>query len=174
MIVLNQRSFKMYCSNCGFENEDTALSCIKCDRNLSSVSSHGGEQLPYVGFWKRFIAIGIDTIVLNVLGLIFVIAVVILEVFTSLSFSEMTISLFIIFIGFLYFAGFESSTSQATPGKQAIGVKVTDLEGNRISFLRAAFRHILKIVTALMLGLGYLAIAFSRKKQGLYEWLLEH
>nr|WP_319506120.1 RDD family protein [uncultured Methanolobus sp.] len=150
-------------------NEDTAFSCSKCDTNLSSIPLQGIGQSPYVGFWKRFTAAGIDTIILNVLAFVIGISVVILDIFLSFSPSELTLDLFLLFIVFLYYIGFESSEKQATPGKQVVGIKVTDIRGNRISFGRAFFRYVIKFVTALMLGIGYLAIIFSKKKQGLYD-----
>jgi uncharacterized RDD family membrane protein YckC len=69
----------------------------------------------------------------------------------------------------LYFGYFESSKKQATLGKQALGIKVTDLEGNRISFGKAVARYVLKIITSLVLAIGFIAIAFTEKKQGLYD-----
>ena len=76
-------------------------------------------------------------------------------------------------IGWLYFAVMESSTSQGTVGKMALGIKVTDTEGNKISFLRATGRHFGKIISSIILGIGYIMIAFTQKKQGLHDMLAE-
>jgi len=69
----------------------------------------------------------------------------------------------------LYWGLFESSPLQATPGKMVLRIKVTDIEGNRISFWRAVGRYFSKIVSGLILGIGYLMIAFTEKKQGLHD-----
>ena len=159
----------MYCPNCGNFNEDTAVSCSVCNTDLSSIPLQGTRKSPYVGFWNRFYAAFIDGIIANILGFILGIGLVILGIFIPWFVSDVAIISFSILVVLLYRAGFESSKYQATIGKLVIGIKVTDLEGNRISFGRAAFRHIIKVVTAIMLGIGYLAIIFSKKKQGLYD-----
>jgi uncharacterized RDD family membrane protein YckC len=50
-------------------------------------------------------------------------------------------------INWLYDALMESSSKQGTLGKMAVGIKVTDLNGNRISFGRATGRHFAKWVS---------------------------
>ncbi|ETA68013.1 RDD family protein [Methanolobus sp. WCC1] len=158
----------MYCPKCGNFNEDTAVSCSECNANLSSINSPNNGQLPYAGFWIRFAARFIDGVFLYIFGLIIgVIAGVLFQ--GSLVF----ILLSSIIVGISYFAGFESSEKQATIGKQVVGIKVIDYEGNRISFGKAVVRSIVKDVTALMLGIGYIAIPFSEKKQGLYDMAAE-
>jgi uncharacterized RDD family membrane protein YckC len=150
-------------------NEDAASSCSKCDTSLSSIYLQDIEQSPYVGFWNRFYAAFIDGIALQILSFAIGIGVGILGIFIPWLLSDFILILLGLSAVVLYYAGFESSTYQATIGKQVIGIKVVDLEGNRISFGKAFFRYVIKIVTALMLGIGYLAIIFSKKKQGLHD-----
>jgi uncharacterized RDD family membrane protein YckC len=69
----------------------------------------------------------------------------------------------------LYFAGFESSRFQATPGKQWIGLMVTDIAGQRLSFGRATVRHFGKVVSAGLLGLGFAMAAWTAQKQALHD-----
>ena len=71
--------------------------------------------------------------------------------------------------GWLYLALSESSTKQATLGKMAMGIKVTDLHGDRISLGRASGRCLAKIVSTVIVLIGYLMIAFTRRKQGLHD-----
>ena len=52
-------------------------------------------------------------------------------------------------IGWLYFALCESSAWQATLGKLALGIRVTDLQGQRISFPRALGRYVAKLLSAM-------------------------
>lgn len=69
----------------------------------------------------------------------------------------------------IYFAAFESSESQATPGKKALGIKVTDLNGKKISFGRASGRFFAKYLSAALLCVGFIMIAFTKRKQGLHD-----
>jgi uncharacterized RDD family membrane protein YckC len=64
-----------------------------------------------------------------------------------------------------------SSDRQATVGKIAVGLKVTDLYGQRISFARATGRHFAKILSAMVLFIGYIMVAFTERKQGLHDIL---
>ena len=59
-------------------------------------------------------------------------------------------------IGWLYFSLMESSTTQGTLGKMALGLKVTDLTGHRLSFGRATGRYFGKFISVLILDIGFL------------------
>ena len=74
-------------------------------------------------------------------------------------------------LGVAYFAGLESSAWQATLGKKALGLIVTDTGGNRVSFLRAVGRYFAKIISGIILFIGYIMVAFTEKKQGLHDKL---
>jgi uncharacterized RDD family membrane protein YckC len=75
----------------------------------------------------------------------------------------------LIVIPWVYFAGFESSRSQATPGKLLMRIVVTDLEGNKPSFARVTLRHFAKIISTLVIFLGFLMIGLTEKRQGLHD-----
>lgn len=72
-------------------------------------------------------------------------------------------------IGLLYFALMESSSNQGTLGKMALSLKVVDYQGKRISFGRAIGRYFSKILSALIIYIGYFMIGFTEKKQGLHD-----
>ncbi|MGB7789460.1 RDD family protein [Methanoregula sp.] len=76
--------------------------------------------------------------------------------------------LFIV-VPWLYFAGFESSRSQATPGKVLMSLVVTDLEGNKPSFARTTLRFFGKYISTLIIFIGFLMIGFTKKHQGLHD-----
>jgi len=76
-----------------------------------------------------------------------------------------------IVIGWLYYALMESSVRQATLGKMALGLMVTDLNGQKISFDRATGRHFAKIISALILFIGFLMAGFTRRKQALHDMI---
>lgn len=72
-------------------------------------------------------------------------------------------------LAWLYFAICESSAWQATVGKLALGIRVTDLQGSRISFPRALGRYPAKLLSTLILGIGFLMVAWTHRKQGLHD-----
>lgn len=72
-------------------------------------------------------------------------------------------------VSWLYFSLFESSEKQATPGKMAVGLVVTDLSGDRLGFGQATGRHFSKIISSLTLFIGYLAPLWTIKKQALHD-----
>lgn len=74
-------------------------------------------------------------------------------------------------VGWLYFALCESSSWQASVGKLALGIRVTDLNGARISFGRALGRYGGKLISGMILCIGFLMVAFTQRKQGLHDML---
>jgi len=82
----------------------------------------------------------------------------------------LAISLYVLAF-WLYYALMESSVRQGTLGKMAVGLKVTDLDGNRISFGRASGRTFAKIISALIIFIGFIMAIYTEKKQGLHDML---
>jgi uncharacterized RDD family membrane protein YckC len=76
-------------------------------------------------------------------------------------------------VNWIYEAGMESSSRQATLGKMALGLKVTDIWGKRISFARATGRHFAKYLSGAILMIGYIMAAFTARKQALHDILAE-
>jgi len=75
-------------------------------------------------------------------------------------------------IEWLYFAGFESSSWQATPGKKVLNLVVTNLTGTRISFGRATGRYFSKWVSELIpLAIGYILAGITERKQALHDMI---
>lgn len=74
-------------------------------------------------------------------------------------------------ITWLYFAICESSAWQATIGKLALGIRVTDLQGKRISLPRALGRYPAKVLSFFILFVGVLMVAWTRRKQGLHDMI---
>lgn len=145
-------------------------------------------ETKYAGFWWRFLAYLIDYAILSIFSLIALIPFIVTISYTSFIFSlseladmestqligsvigtYMLAILLIIAAGWLYYALMESSKYQATPGKMAIGLKVTDANGNRITFGRATGRYFGKILSGLILLVGYIMAGFTSKKQALHD-----
>ncbi len=72
-------------------------------------------------------------------------------------------------VAFLYYGLFEASVKQATPGKQLLGIRVTDMKGRRLSPVHAWLRQLSKAVTLAMSGLGYLPALFTVKAQTIHD-----
>jgi uncharacterized RDD family membrane protein YckC len=123
--------------------------------------------MEYSGFWRRFVAYVIDNILLSVIFWLLAL------VLGGIAGDGGVIGAYILgAIGWLvYYAAMESSTSQATVGKIALGIQVTDLEGNRISFGKALGRNLAKILSALILYIGFIMAAFTAKKQALHDMI---
>jgi len=81
--------------------------------------------------------------------------------------------LFVLTVGasWLYEALMLSSSYQATLGKMIFGMKVTDLSGSRLSFAHATGRHFAKWISSLILGIGYIMVGFTERKQGLHDMI---
>lgn len=76
-----------------------------------------------------------------------------------------------VLLPFLYFAAFEGGRHQATPGKRALGLKVTDRDGNRMSRTRAFARQVLKLCDVVTTGFGYALAFMTGSGQALHDIL---
>ncbi len=72
-------------------------------------------------------------------------------------------------VPWIYFAYLESSRNQATLGKLAVRIAVTDMKGNRITFARATLRFFAMFLSWITLCVGFIIPAFTRYKQGLHD-----
>lgn len=170
----------MQCIKCGAQNPDQAY-CSACGNPLafSSVIATQLIYKNYAGFWKRFGAMVIDWMLLSIftwlcIGL-FALSFGALIFSGSWAAIPFGLSMGFSFIGltlslhWLYYTLMESSSRQATLGKMALGIVVTDSEGKRISLARANVRYWSKILSGLFLCLGYIIAAFTAKKQALHD-----
>lgn len=125
-------------------------------------------QLMYAGFFRRCLAFGLDLVILAL------VAYLSLFLLTSAPGVIDNGWVFVVWLGFWivmawgYWAGLESSSLQATLGKAAVGVVVTDQRGARITFWRASARHFAKWLT---LGLGTITAAFTERKQAVQDMI---
>ena len=142
----------------------------------------------YAGFWLRFGATIIDGLILFIpLIIIFFLFLGVTSGFFvsgfvnninnhssdngSLANYQNLFSLALILISSTYNAFFESSPWQGTPGKKAVGLIVTDLSGNKVTFSRAFVRNLCKIVSQTLFYIGYIMVAFTEKKQALHDMI---
>jgi uncharacterized RDD family membrane protein YckC len=114
--------------------------------------------MAYAGFWIRFWAFFLDQIILLI---VFVPAVFVLD--------EKFFNFASVAASFLYETLFISSGWQATPGKRLFSIRVVTSESKQLTFGHAAGRYLAKCVSGFLLGLGYVMVAFSQRKQGLHD-----
>jgi uncharacterized RDD family membrane protein YckC len=147
-------------------------------------------RVEYAGFWLRLFAFMIDNFIVGVGFILILIPLIFLTplrgllseihfdedpsdmgtfAFVGLIFLAATVSLV---ATWLYHALMESSEWQATVGKKALGMVVTDMEGKRVTFWRSTGRHFGKIVTNLIpMFIGYIMAGFTERKQALHDML---
>ncbi|MBV9180197.1 MAG: RDD family protein [Acidobacteria bacterium] len=133
----------------------------------------------YGGFWIRFVAAIIDALVVGivVVPISAIISLMIGAAGDVVSMPGIGVTLVRIIVSsafstcahWIYEAFMESSSRQATLGKMALGLKVTDLEGGRISFVRATGRHFSKILSGMVLLIGFIMAGFTPRKQALHD-----
>ena len=160
----------------------------------AAIPAHAGyaaaSRVEYAGFWLRFLALLIDNVVMGIGFVLILIPLIFLTglqgfigefhpneelndagffMLLGLIFLAATVSLV---FTWLYHALMESSEWQATVGKKALGLVVTDVAGQRVSFARSTGRHFGKIITNMVPFLiGYIMAGFTAKKQALHDML---
>lgn len=136
------------------------------------------EDVPgiYGGFWMRTAALLIDIVIIWVLVFAILMAVALMHMPASAESSQQfgqTLARMWLVVAFLlptlYFALFESSTRQATPGKLALGLRVTNESGGQISFLRALGRNLGRYLSGLIFYVGYMMAGWTARKQALHD-----
>jgi uncharacterized RDD family membrane protein YckC/Tfp pilus assembly major pilin PilA len=132
---------------------------------VSDVPGAADDRAAYAGFWRRFAAYAIDYVIVllgtAVLGAAATIA--------GLGDDAARLSLAALVGYFFYCTLLESSAWQATVGKRALGLKVTNARGERIGFARAAARFVAKVLSVLTLCLGYLLVLATKRRQALHD-----
>jgi uncharacterized RDD family membrane protein YckC len=152
---------------------------------LTQAPAPAQRAVQYAGFWKRFVAYIIDAIIIGVIEMVILMPLLGLFGLGALSsidrgddvpagFILAFISAYlsavclIMIAGWLYFALMESRKG-ATLGKMALGIVVTDMNGNMVTFGRASGRYFGKIISSLTLGIGYIIAGFTQQKQALHD-----
>ena len=185
----------VFCQSCGTQVTRAAVLAP----SLGTVSPHAGVgaiayalNVTYAGFWLRFVAYVLDSLIIGFAVMVLFVpffflmgGVSILEtlprgrverVDPAQFMAFLTLALTLVALSsvakWLYFAYLESGEKQATWGKQALGIYVTDLAGQRITFGRATGRFFGKIVSGLIpLGIGFIMAGFTERRQALHDMI---
>lgn len=179
-----------YCVSCGAPVVRAAGVAVPANVGVAGFSTT--QSVTYAGFWLRLVAHLIDGLILSVGVFALVIPLLFLmglgayiqrlphdsgeppspaaiAGILSIVFTFVAIG---VLLQWLYYAYLESGEKQATWGKQALGLYVTDGAANRVSFGRASGRYFAKIISGLIpLGIGYIMAGFTEKKQALHDMI---
>lgn len=118
----------------------------------------------YAGFWKRFCAAVVDGIIL-VIGQYLIAMLLGLVGVTISANMDMFLSFF---FGFAYEAYF-TGRSGATPGKMALKLRVIRADGSPVGYGLSIGRYFGKILSFLILLIGYIMAAFDEEKRALHD-----
>jgi len=146
---------------------------------MEVLESENTGQVKYAGFWLRFVAYLIDDIIMSAIGFVISLPFIGTIIFSGIALSDMDKCEEKTFLGIAGIVGIvllltitltmESSKQQATLGKMALGLKVTDMEGNKVSFGRATGRYFGKIISGMIMMIGYILAGLTEKKQALHD-----
>lgn len=147
----------------------------------------GGDNVLYAGFWKRTLAYIIDSLILGFVFMIIGLIWGVIQLFgnwapspaeTSMLTDGATAIFTMQLLGqtlmnlgasWLYFAIMESSKCRATVGKLALGIVVVDEFNQKLSFGRASARYWSKILSSIILWIGFIMAGFTARKQALHD-----
>ena len=170
----------MVCPKCRQQIVGSGNFCPSCGAQLPvspgaapAAATTAAAAGVYAGFWKRFAAFILDYIIVVVLAMM---AGAVIGLIYGVGAGAPTddaasglgaIAGFLVW--WLYYALMESSTTQATLGKMALGIRVVDKQGNGVSFGRATGRNLAKFLSGMILMIGYLMAGFTSQKQALHD-----
>jgi len=185
-----------YCAECGrpsaadeFARFGDTLICADCKNRYAQKLREGvapAAAMSYGGFWIRLVAHIIDRVILAVAQSIAGFAL-----FSSLLTApridpsarpEEILGPMLGMIGLLSLVGllidgcyetFFVARLGATPGKMALGFKVVRANGGRVDLGRAVGRYFAKVLSGMILGIGYIMVGFDSQKRGLHDMICD-
>ncbi|MBU7014564.1 MAG: RDD family protein [Theionarchaea archaeon] len=144
----------MICPICRTSNDIGVRFCRKCGSSLQQLDNY----TDYVGASARASAFLLDTLV-TIVPTAFILWI-------AVGLSGIRILIILLLMSWVYSAALESSSRQGTLGKMAVGIRVVDFHGKRISFGTASVRYFVKVVT---LGSFWYLVLVSEKRQGIHD-----
>ncbi|MBF8983266.1 RDD family protein [Lutibacter sp. B2] len=174
----------MNCKKCGKEISGDLEVCTQCSTKVTLEKNDGVESqsnvdpwemqevvdFKYASFLKRVIAYILDGVIVSICCIpISIWQFVRASTDPYYQPNPFIAIVFGVIVGWAYYALLHSSKKQATVGKMALGLKVTDMNGDRLSLGRATGRFFAKYLSAVTLCIGFLVALFTKKKQTLHD-----
>ena len=135
--------------------------------------------MEYGGFWLRFLAKMVDTIILSMAG--FVMGLVVGGIMATrtgkeLGWAYILMQVFLMLFGMVtsaaYTIGFVGKFG-ATPGKMACGLKIVRPDGRPLTYGRACGRFFAEWLSGMTLYVGYIMVGFDREKRALHDHICD-
>jgi uncharacterized RDD family membrane protein YckC len=129
-------------------------------------------QLRYAGFWRRFVAVLLDGILLGIVNL--VLQIIVLAAVVGLFESAQDIGALLVIYGIQIATAVTYETVLigkygSTPGKMALQLEVVTAAGGRVSYGLAFGRYFAKLLSTFTLLIGYIIAAFDSEKRALHD-----
>lgn len=135
-----------------------SLGVIYDESNVANPPLPANLTVKYAGFWVRCAAILLDSFVIGAI-------ILVLKFVFSVDLEVSPFVFYLYFIGMTYFY-------QATLGKMAVGIRVVSETGERLHLGKIFLREFLgRLVSSITLNIGYIVVAFTKKKQGIHDFL---
>jgi uncharacterized RDD family membrane protein YckC len=184
-----------FCAHCGTPLSVAQIGPVHVPPAPSPAEEIPGPQrfaLPqlrptYAGFWLRAVSSLIDRVILSfIFGLISSFRPAVFVIFPDpnsrysppATMQEFLMSIphptpagffVLLLLMWIYYAAFEASSWQATPGKKLLRLYVADLSGRPITFARATFHNVGRMISEMTFWVGYIPAGFTEKKQALHD-----
>lgn len=142
----------------------------------SDTMAYSLEDVVYAGFWKRVAASIIDSFIVGIAGGLIgeVFGAILSDLGGGGALTAAVITLLCtLVINVCYYAWFHSTLNFATPGKMAVGIKVTRGNGEPISFLRGVGRYFGLLLSTIVFFVGLLMAAFTERKRALHDLICD-
>ncbi len=129
-------------------------------QTVDAAEKEAEKEFRYAGFWIRVLANLIDSLIFSILFSLFFSVAMQSESLASLSLQSLVSAVYTICF-WVYFS--------ATPGKMVLGLKVIKTDGSEVGWKEAVIRYLGYIVSSIPFGLGFLWVAFDKRKQGWHD-----
>ena len=137
------------------------------------------NEIQYAGFWKRFLAYWVDVLITLPLSLV-LLELLGMEPFALFSITTMAeleklqsasnnTTILSMAIGFLFYIIMWVNYDGATPGKKLVGIKIQKNDGSKVNYPTAIIRYLGYFISAIVACLGFLWVAWDKKKQGWHD-----
>jgi uncharacterized RDD family membrane protein YckC len=179
-----------FCSECGrsYPPDELvafggSLVCAACKPVFTQKLREGirpAGALRYGGFWIRFLAVIIDSLIFSVVTVsVFAIGMLMFPIDWA-NVGRSQADLFqvaalegVVWLGTLLFAAIYETWMigryAATLGKMACGLRVIASDGGKVSYGRSLGRHFAKHLSSFILGIGYIMAGFDDEKRALHD-----